>query len=135
MPTIINACLGILIQSDLDQPRVLLAQRPPGKVMAGYWEFPGGKIEAGETILQALQRELAEELGITVSAAAMEMIGSIEHSYSHGLAMLSMVKVTHWNGELRAREGQTLVWQELNAPILLEPLLPTTEKIFSLLKA
>lgn len=131
MSTIINACLGILFNSDTNQ--VLLASRPEGKVLAGYWEFPGGKIEPGENAFQALQRELFEELGIKVSLSSMKQIGEIEHQYPHGLAKLALIVTKSWSGELLACEGQELFWSDLDVGNTVSPLLPTTAKIFELL--
>lgn len=129
--TVINACLGILRNPSTQQ--VLLASRPAGKVLAGYWEFPGGKLEQGETAFQALQRELFEELGIQVQLDAMTQIGEIEHQYPHGLAKLALIVIEAWSGELTACEGQELFWSPLDVNNTVAPLLPTTAKIFELL--
>ena len=90
------------------QGRVLIAQRPPGKHMAGRWEFPGGKVSAGETDEQALTRELTEELGITVSAARPLL--TISHDYPDRSVELSMWVVEHYTGEPRSLDGQQLKW-------------------------
>lgn len=128
---VINACLGIIRNPATQQ--VLLASRPAGKVLAGYWEFPGGKLEAGENAFQALQRELSEELGIWVELAAMKQIGDLEHQYPHGLAKLALIVIESWSGELTACEGQELYWSTLDLKTTVAPLLPTTAKIFELL--
>ena len=91
------------------------AQRPAGKVYAGWWEFPGGKMEAGEPAERALARELHEELGIEVRRA-YPWITRV-HFYEHATVMLHFFRVVEWTGEPRAREGQALVWQRLDAPI------------------
>jgi 8-oxo-dGTP diphosphatase len=100
--------------------RVLLAQRPEGKQLAGLWEFPGGKIEPGESIEQALRRELHEELGITIGAA--EVWKTTEHDYPHALVRLHWCKVRAWDGDFEMREGQAICWQQL--PLTVTPVLP-----------
>jgi 8-oxo-dGTP diphosphatase len=121
----LNVCVGIL--RDV-QGRVLLASRPEGKPYAGYWEFPGGKIEAGETPLDALIRELHEELGIQVTTAYRWVTRYFE--YPHATVQLHFFWIPAWDGEPTAQEGQQLSWQSLGdvtcAPILSAtvPLLP-----------
>ena len=87
----------------------LLAQRPPGKIWAGYWEFPGGKIEAGETPYHALVRELREELGIEVETAYPWITRVF--TYPHATVRLNFFRVTEWSGELHPHEGQQFAWQ------------------------
>jgi 8-oxo-dGTP diphosphatase len=87
----------------------LLAQRPPDKIWAGYWEFPGGKIELGETPFHALVRELHEELGITVQTAYPWL--TREFTYPHATVRLNFFRVTAWSGELHPHEGQEFSWQ------------------------
>jgi 8-oxo-dGTP diphosphatase len=87
---------------------VLIAQRPPGKHMAGRWEFPGGKVATGETDAAALSRELNEELGITVAAARPLL--TINHDYPDRSVELSMWLVEHYTGEPRSLDGQQLKW-------------------------
>lgn len=129
---IINACLGILYQAGSDE--VLLASRPEGKVLAGHWEFPGGKLESGEDAFTALARELNEELGIIVKTDDMRLIGNVEHQYPHGLARLDLIVIKQWSGDIQALEGQQFCWCNLNNNIRPEPLLPTTIQIFELIK-
>ncbi|MBL8539379.1 MAG: Nudix family hydrolase [Betaproteobacteria bacterium] len=100
--------------------RFLLAQRPPGKVYAGYWEFPGGKVESGETPRQALDRELVEELGIAVRTAYPWI--TLSFRYPHAFVRLRFFRVLAWAGELHPHEGQAVAWQRVDrvdvAPVL-----------------
>lgn len=98
--------------------RVLLAQRPTGKAMAGQWEFPGGKIDPGETPEQALIRELKEELGIDVTESCLAPIAFASHDYDHFHLLMPLYAIRQWRGKPEAREGQTLAWaskDKLNA--------------------
>jgi len=90
--------------------RVLIAQRPPGKSMAGLWEFPGGKVDAGETPEQALVRELKEELGIDTAASCLAPIAFASHGYEAFHLLMPVFACRKWNGIARPREGQTLKW-------------------------
>ena len=92
--------------------RVLLARRPPGKTMAGLWEFPGGKAAAGETPEAALVRELAEELGIGVVVADLHPLTFASHAYQHFHLLMPLYLCRTWRGEPRAREGQAIAWVE-----------------------
>ena len=90
-------------------PELLLAQRPPGEALAGFWEFPGGKLEAGETALHAVVREVREELGVEVEA--IELMAQETHLYPHGLqVVLSFVRCTAPTGTLQPLDGQAFRW-------------------------
>jgi 8-oxo-dGTP diphosphatase len=115
----VDVAVGVLIDRD---GRFLLTSRPEGKVYAGYWEFPGGKLEAGETVEQALRRELHEELGITIAALQPWKIELLD--YEHARVRLHFCKVFHWQGEFEMREGQSMAWQKL--PVQVTPVLPGT---------
>jgi 8-oxo-dGTP diphosphatase len=91
--------------------RVLIAQRPPGKHMAGGWEFPGGKLEPDEQPLAGLRRELHEELGVTVLAA--EPLISYEHAYADRRVLLDLWLVSRFTGEPASLDGQALKWVSL----------------------
>jgi len=116
---VVDVAVGVLMQAD---GRFLLTSRPAGKVYAGYWEFPGGKLEAGETVEQALRRELQEELGITIGAAQAWKTQMVD--YPHALVNLHFCKVWDWQGSLEMREGQSHAWQTL--PVDVVPVLPGT---------
>ena len=90
--------------------RVLLAQRPPGKSMAGLWEFPGGKVEVGESPETALIRELEEELGIDTWASCLAPLTFASHSYDDFHLLMPLFACRKWNGTPNAREGQVLKW-------------------------
>lgn len=90
--------------------RVLLTQRPEGKSMAGLWEFPGGKIEAGETPEHALIRELQEELGIDTWASCLAPLTFASHSYDDFHLLMPLFACRKWEGIPQPREGQTLKW-------------------------
>lgn len=93
-----------------DRGQVLLQQRPPGKAMAGLWEFPGGKIAAGETPEAALCRELEEELGIAVGEPDVAAFGFASHRYDSFHILLLLYLCRRWQGAPTAREGQTIAW-------------------------
>lgn len=90
--------------------RVLLAQRPEGKSMAGLWEFPGGKVEPGETPEVALIRELQEELGIDTWASCLAPLTFASHSYDDFHLLMPLFACRKWQGIVQPREGQTLTW-------------------------
>ncbi len=102
---VVDVAVGVMLQPD---GRLLLGQRPEGKPYAGWWELPGGKLEPGETILQALARELKEELGVTVLESSTWV--THVHAYSHATVRLYFCRVTRWEGEPRGLESQALQW-------------------------
>jgi 8-oxo-dGTP diphosphatase len=108
----------------------LLARRPAGKVYAGYWEFPGGKIEAGEPAAEALARELREELGIEPRTAYPWL--TREYVSPHAAVRLHFVRVTAWHGDPEPREEQSIAWQRLGAP-LASPMLPANAPVLAAL--
>ena len=116
---VVDVAVGVLIAAD---GHFLLTTRPPGKVYAGYWEFPGGKLEVGETVALALRRELQEELGITIADPVPWKTEMVD--YPHALVRLHFCKVYGWTGTLEMREGQQCVWQQL--PVTVSPVLAGT---------
>lgn len=104
----------------------LLAQRPADKIWAGHWEFPGGKVEAGETPYHALVRELHEELGTTVETAYPWL--TRVYTYPHATVRLHFFRVTGWQGELHPHEGQKFSWQHAHA-VAVSPLLPANAPV------
>jgi 8-oxo-dGTP diphosphatase len=90
--------------------RVLIAQRPPGKSMAGLWEFPGGKVDAGERLEQSLIRELKEELGIVVKEECLAPLTFASHLYPDFYLLMPLYVCRRWEGFVEAREGQQLKW-------------------------
>ena len=117
--TPVEVAVGVLIDA---AGRFLLTSRPAGKVYAGHWEFPGGKLEPGESVEQALGRELHEELGIYIGAVQPWKIELID--YPHARVRLHFCKVFAWQGELQMREAQAMSWQRL--PVRVRPVLPGT---------
>ncbi|TCT11173.1 Nudix family hydrolase [Paralcaligenes ureilyticus] len=118
----IEVAAGLILRPD---GWLLLAERPAGKPWSGWWELPGGKIEAGETVLQALTRELKEELDIDVTDATPWV--TYTHEYPKNIVRLAFCRVTGWNGEPAGIEGQRLAWVDPHKPITVGTLLPATE--------
>lgn len=115
----VAVAVGVLVRAD---GCFLLTSRPEGKVYAGYWEFPGGKVERGETVEAALRRELVEEIGITIGAVHPWRVELVD--YPHALVRLHFCKVFDWQGELHMHEGQSFAWEAL--PVQVQPVLPGT---------
>lgn len=115
----VDVAVGVLFDA---AGRFLLTSRPQGKVYADYWEFPGGKLERGETVAAALRRELHEELGITIGEPQPWKVELVD--YPHARVRLHFCKVTAWQGDFEMREGQQMAWQQL--PVEVAPVLPGT---------
>jgi len=124
---VVDVAVGVIIRAD---GQVLLAERPAGKPSAGYWEFPGGKFEPGESPVEALARELHEELGVELEVACPWI--TRQHTYAHMKVRLHLYRVLRWHGEPHGREGQQLSWQNPQAPIV-APLLPANHSIMQAL--
>jgi 8-oxo-dGTP diphosphatase len=106
--TLVIAC--VLIDGD---GRILLARRPQGRAMAGLWEFPGGKMEAGETPEQCIIRELDEELGVRVKPACLAPLTFASHAYDDFHLLMPLFVTRRWRGNPTPREGQELAWVRL----------------------
>ena len=104
-----HVAVGLVLNA---QGAILIAQRPPGKYQSGLWEFPGGKVEANETVFQALQRELLEEVDIHVITAEPWL--QTEYDYSDRKVLLDTWRVTQFSGETRGKEGQLVQWITLD---------------------
>jgi 8-oxo-dGTP diphosphatase len=120
----VDVAVGVLVRRDAAgvEREFLLTSRPEGKVYAGYWEFPGGKLEAGETVHQALKRELEEELGIHIGDS--QPWHELVMDYPHARVRLHFCKVYNWQGDFEMREGQAMAWE--NLPVVSQPVLPGT---------
>ncbi|MBS3997766.1 MAG: NUDIX domain-containing protein [Hydrogenophaga sp.] len=125
---VVDVAVGILMAPD---GAFLLTTRPPGKAYAGYWEFPGGKLEAGESVEVALRRELQEEIGVTIGPVHPWKNQLVD--YPHALVRLHFCKVFAWTGELHMHEGQDFQWQRL--PVDCVPVLPGTVPVLDWLNA
>ena len=122
---IVEVAAAVILRAD---GAFLLARRPEGRVYAGWWEFPGGKIEAGEPASAALARELHEEIGIDVTQSWPWLTRVF--TYAHATVRLHFFRVTHWTGEPHPREGQQLAWQRIGEPMV-EPMLPANAPILA----
>jgi 8-oxo-dGTP diphosphatase len=131
--TPVDVAVGVLIRPGADggEGSFLLTSRPAGKVYAGFWEFPGGKLEPGESVYAALKRELHEELGITI--AASQPWRELLMDYPHARVRLHFHKVHAWQGEFEMREQQTMAWETL--PVRQQPVLPGTIPVLAWLAA
>jgi len=117
----IRVSAGLVLRAD---GQLLLGQRPEGKPWAGWWELPGGKLDADETVLQALMRELHEELGISVTQATRWV--RYVHEYADNIIELNFCRVTDWQGTPSGRENQALQWIDPMAELPVNPVLPAT---------
>ena len=122
--TLTEVAVGIVQRSD---GQYLLTTRPQGKAYAGYWEFPGGKLEAQESVVAALRRELKEEINITIADAQMVRTDVVD--YPHALVRLHFCLITQWSGEIQMREQQAFAWSDL--PTALSPILPGTVPVLA----
>ena len=122
LPVVLVVAVALI---DVDG-RVLLAQRPPGKAMAGLWEFPGGKVQTGETPEQALIRELNEELDIDVTEACLAPLTFASHRYATFHLLMPLYVCRRWKGTVTPREGQALKW--VRAQQLAEYPMPPADK-------
>jgi 8-oxo-dGTP diphosphatase len=120
----VEVAVGVLLRPD---GSFLLTSRPVGKVYAGYWEFPGGKVEPGESIEAALRRELIEEIGVTIGAVHPWRVEMVD--YPHALVRLNFCKVYEWAGTLHMHEGQQCAWETL--PVRVQPVLPGTVPVLA----
>jgi 8-oxo-dGTP diphosphatase len=127
MQTPIDVAVGVLVKPSGE---VLMAQRPEGKPYAGYWEFPGGKVELGEPIPFALKREFKEELGIDIDLNHIQPWCGCAHTYPHAHVRLHFYLCRAWEGEPRGLEGQQLAWQNSRADV--QPILPATIPLLDL---
>lgn len=125
MGVVVDVAAAVILRPD---GAFLLACRPVGKVYAGYWEFPGGKVEPGEAPEHALARELHEELGIDVVDAAPWI--TRVYTYPHATVRLHFFRVTDWRGEPHSKEAQDIFWQRLDAP-LAAPMLPANAPVLA----
>ena len=128
-PLVLVAAVALV---DIDS-RVLIAQRPAGKSMAGLWEFPGGKVERGETPEQALVRELHEELGIETATSCLAPIAFASHGYETFHLLMPVFACRVWKGEIAAREGQAFKWVR-PARLADYPMPPADEPLIALLR-
>jgi 8-oxo-dGTP diphosphatase len=124
---IVEVAAAVIVRPD---GAYLLAQRPEGRVYSGWWEFPGGKIEAGESPDRALARELDEELGIEVRRAYRWITRT--YAYPHAEVRLHFFRVVDWTGDPRAKEHEAIRWQQPGAPVV-EPMLPANAPVLAAL--
>ncbi|WP_275706229.1 Nudix family hydrolase [Dechloromonas hankyongensis] len=132
MSAIVEVAAAVMLRADGQE--FLLAQRPEGKVYAGYWEFPGGKVEPGETVRAALIRELQEELGITVTACSPWLTRVF--TYPHATVRLNFWRATAWDGEIGITaplEHSAVEWQRIGQPAAVAPILPANDPILKAL--
>ena len=132
MSAVVEVAAAVMLRADGQE--FLLAQRPAGKVYAGYWEFPGGKVEPGETVRQALVRELQEELGITATACSPWL--TRQFTYPHAAVRLNFWRVTAWEGEIGITaplEHSAVDWMRRGEAARVSPILPANDPILKAL--
>jgi len=132
MTKVVEVAAAILLREIDGNTEFLLAQRPRGKVYSGYWEFPGGKVEPGESLRQALLRELQEELGIKIDRAWPWL--SCEFTYPHARVRLKFFRVTSWHGEILPIEHSGFVWMKIGDSAPVSPVLPANGPILRALE-
>jgi 8-oxo-dGTP diphosphatase len=113
-PTPRRLVLVVAIALVRPDKRILLAQRPPGKSLAGLWEFPGGKVEPGESPEEALVRELKEELDVTIDPRALQPFAFASHAYNDFHLLMPLYLFDDFRAEARALEGQNLAWANVH---------------------
>ncbi|HEY9521234.1 MAG TPA: (deoxy)nucleoside triphosphate pyrophosphohydrolase, partial [Methyloceanibacter sp.] len=106
-PPLVLVAACVLLDGD---GRILIAKRPEGRPLAGFWEFPGGKVEFGESPEHALMRELGEELGIEIAAADLAPLTFASHAYPDFHLLMPLFLCRNWRGEVQPHEGQELLW-------------------------
>ncbi len=136
MPTTARELVLVVACALIDSDgRILVTQRPPGKVMAGLWEFPGGKLAPGETPEACLLRELGEELGVSTERACLAPLAFASHAYPDFHLLMPLYVCRKWRGQPVGREGQALRWvrpgtlRELPMPPADLPLIPFLEEL------
>ena len=127
MTRVVEVAAAILLRQGEAGTEYLLAQRPVGKVYAGYWEFPGGKVEPGETVRAALIREIQEELGVTIDRAWPWLC--CEYSYPHANVRLKFFRTTSWHGTIKPIEHSGFAWVRIGDEAPVEPVLPANGPI------
>ncbi len=132
MKPIVDVAAAVFLRGNAGDREFLLARRPAGKAYAGYWEFPGGKVEPGETLAAALVRELQEELGVTAEDAWPWLCR--EFVYPHATVRLKFFKVVSWHGEITPIEHSGLVWLKPGEPVTVAPILPANGPIIRALE-
>lgn len=128
--TIVLVAACALVDAD---GRVLLARRPPGRSLAGLWEFPGGKVEEGERPEEALIREMSEELGIDIAEPCLAPLTFASHTYPDFHLLMPLYACRRWKGTVTAREGQELVWVRPNR-LSEYPMPPADEPLCAMLR-
>ncbi len=124
--------VSAVVMVDIDG-RILIAQRPRGKSMEGLWEFPGGKVEEGETPERALIRELKEELGIDTMESCLAAFTFASHSYDDFHLLMPVYLCRKWDGFVQAKEGQNLKWVKINE-LLHYPMPPADEPLIAMIR-